>query len=148
MSYFKKFLEQEHFDKQLKKLAKKYEKKRIILYGVGKFFQVIKENYDLSCLNIIAVSDYKYQDCKVLTFDEDLGYNKISPHGIAMQNPDLVLLAVIDDYYVEKYFCEELFVNKSNKFKYKPLLKKSLNRKISEEYSKTVTNINPTVFFT
>ena len=146
MTYFKNLLEIENFDKQLKKLAPKYAGKRIILYGMGKFFRAIQENYDLSCLNIIAVSDYNFLDIMTPVKDEKLGYDKISPLAISTLKPDIVLLSVIDDYYVEKYFLEELFKDKSKKFKYTPFLKKSLNRKISEEYIRCTTNVNSTVF--
>ena len=146
MGYFKKILEVEQFDKQLANLAKKYSGKRVVLYGAGKFFQAIRENYDLSCLNIVAISDYNYLNFEAPVYDEMLGFNKVSPLQISAQKPDIVLLTVIDDYFVEKYFCEELFVDRSKKFRYKPIFIKSLNRKINEEYAKTSTNVNPTVF--
>ena len=130
----KKLLKELQFDKQLDVLSKKYNNKKIILYGAGKFFYTIKENYDLKKLNIIAISDKKFSDITAPIYDETLGYNKISPEAISSLKPDIVLLSLINDFYAEKYFREDLFLDKSKQFKYKVLLTKPLTRKIQEAF--------------
>ena len=60
---YKEFLEElktANFQKRIDDLAKKYKNNRIILYAAGILMDVIAENFDLSALNIIAISDIKY----------------------------------------------------------------------------------------
>ena len=46
--------------KQIDKLSKKLKNKKLVIYGAGDFAKVLFENYDLSKLNILAVSDKKF----------------------------------------------------------------------------------------
>ena len=41
-----------NFDKQFEKLIKRLKNKTVVIYGAGKMFQEIQNNYDLSKLNI------------------------------------------------------------------------------------------------
>ncbi len=81
------------FDKQLKKIKSKLKNKTIIIYGTGLLFQKIVENYDLSDLNIIGVSDRKY------TLEEEgsssFGYKVIPIDKIVQYKPDVVLIATL-----------------------------------------------------
>ena len=122
-------------DKQFEKLKRKYKDKKIILYGVGKYFQEIKASFDLSSLNIIAVSDKKYEDLEELTYDDSVGYNAISPRKIFDLKPDIVFLTVVEDFYVEQYFCEELFIEQKQKFKYRRFFKLTLAQIIEREFN-------------
>ena len=47
-------------EKQIEKISKKYKNKKIILYGMGEYFDEIQENFDLSKLNIVGVCDLKF----------------------------------------------------------------------------------------
>ena len=73
--YFKKYLKNIKFEKNLRDLKKKLKDKKIIIYGTGLLFQYINENFDLSELNILGVSDIKF------SVEQDgekyLGYNVI-----------------------------------------------------------------------
>ena len=78
MNNLKQYLEKHNFPKQLKNLKKKLKDKTVIIYGTGKLFKTIVENYDLTGLNIIGVTDKKY-----IIEDQgkfDFGY-KIIPHS-------------------------------------------------------------------
>lgn len=130
MNDFLELLKQEKFDNQLQKMIKRYKNKKLVLYGVGKFFHTIKNNYDLSKLNIIAVSDIMFKEIETPIFDEKLGYNKISPYCINKLKPDFVLISVLKDIYIEKFFNEQLFKDKNCRFKYKVLFQPSLSYKI------------------
>lgn len=134
MNEIKNKLTKYNFSQQLKKLEKKYKSKKIILYGTGKFFETIISNYDLSKLNIIAVSDLKYKNIDEETCN---GYKIVAPQNIHLLKPHIVLLALENDYYVEKYFYENLFKETGKKFKYKPILKIPLSVKIQEEWERT-----------
>ena len=134
MQYIDEFNAQ-RADKQFEQLKRKYKNKKIILYGVGKYFQEIRDNFDLATLNIISVSDKKYMDLEELTYDDSVGYNAISPRKIFDLKPDIVLLTVAEDFYVEQYFCEELFVTRKQKFKYRRFFKLTLAQIIEREFN-------------
>ena len=94
-------LEDFNFSKQIIKLTKKLKNKKVVVYGAGAFFQVMKNYYDLSGLNIIAIADKKFETNK-----EDFeGYKAIAPSEIVDLKPDVVLVAtksymtIIEDLY-------------------------------------------------
>ena len=89
---FQKYLKQRHFDKTLKRYIKKFEGKKIVVYGTGMLFEAITKNYDLSGLNIIAVSDRKYAATKP---DKYLGFETVAPDNIKDLQPDVVLVGVL-----------------------------------------------------
>ena len=134
MQEYKNILTTSDFDKQLKKLEKKYKNKKIILYGAGTFFKAIKKYYDLSNLNIVAISDISFNEFITPIYDEELGYHKISPYHINDLTPNIVLITTLKDYFIEKYFCENLFKEKKYRFKYDRLFKKKVSIQIMEEY--------------
>lgn len=130
MTDLRYYLELQNFPKRLEKLSKSYKNKKIVLYGCGEFFHFLKEKYNLSVLNIIAISDKRYIHQKQLIYDESLGYNVISPEQIYTLKPDIVLISVLHDIYIERYFCEELFKKTHKKFKYSALVKLPLSERI------------------
>lgn len=123
-----------NFEKQLKKLEKKYQNKKIILYGIGKYFDAIIENYNFSKLNIIAISDIEYEKLKKSNNKNLKNYNIVAPAKIHLLNPDIVLLTTENDYFIEKYFRETLFKETRKKFKYKPILTLPLYAKIQRDW--------------
>lgn len=129
-SEFLSILQTAKFDKQIEKMAKKYKNKKIVIYGAGQFFQCIKNNYDLSSLNIIAVSDKKFMKRRELTYDENIGFNTISPESIVDLEPDIVLIAVVEGYFIEQYIYEILFKECKKKFKYKMFVNLTLKQKM------------------
>lgn len=48
--------------KYINDIARKFKNKKIILYGAGMFYEILAENYDLSKLNIIGISDKKFEN--------------------------------------------------------------------------------------
>lgn len=121
-----------NFEKQLNKLSKKYQNKKIVLYGAGSFFDIIINNYNLSKLNIIAICDKKFESTD--SPESYAGYKTIAPEQIHTLKPDIVFLTLENEYYIEKYFHENLFKKNGKKFKYKPILALSLSIKIQEEW--------------
>ena len=125
---FLEYLDSIKFEKHLKKLAEKLKNKKIIIYGAGAFFQSIKEHYDLSQLNIIAISDRKFANhIEGETFWD---YLVCAPDEIKKINPDYVLVSmrwfvsIIDQLY-----CETLA---GTKIKIKPLIKKPVKELLKE----------------
>ena len=117
-----------NFEKYLDKLALELENKPVIVYGTGSMFQLIQENYDLSKLNIIGISDSKYS----INDDgqEDLGYRIISKENIKNYNVDAILLGVKNYSQFQKDFKNSFSLNDSVQIL--PLVKKSLLVQIKE----------------
>lgn len=109
-------LKKKKFDKQLKKLEKKIGKKSIAIYGTGILFEIINKNYNLSKLNVIALSDRK-----VTTEGEFLGYKTIPLKEIAALSPDYVLVSILNPLEI----IEDLEINefKNTKIKVRELVK-------------------------
>ena len=108
------------FDKQLKKLNKKLKNKAVIIYGTGLFFQKIKENYDLSGLNIIGVSDRKYTSEE--EGKESFGYKIVPLDKIIDYKPDYVLISTLKFLGIMDDFKNNVF--KGTKIKVLPLVDK------------------------
>lgn len=125
---FLTYLEKINLEKHLKKLAKKTENKKIIIYGAGAFFQVINEHYDLSQFNIVAISDKKFENHK--KNEKFLDYPVCGPAEIKELNPDYVLVATrwfVD--IIDNLYCKFL---SGTKIKVKPLIKKPLKELLKE----------------
>lgn len=108
-----KRLQKKNFQKKIDKLVKEYDNKRVLIYGAGTFFDDINNNYDLSKLNIVAISDRKFSE-----ETEYKGFKAIPPERINQENPDIVLIAMFKAIYIKEYFENEYFP-KYGKFKYK-----------------------------
>jgi glycosyltransferase involved in cell wall biosynthesis len=127
------FLRKKNFQKRINNLAQKYAGKKIVVYGCGILFEVIKENYDLSRLNIIGVSDNKFN------FEnpgEFMGYKTYGSYNFMLQKPDVVLVAMSKPVFAEDFFKYELF-EKFGKFKYESFVKLNrINRKILKDFNR------------
>ena len=85
IEYFKYVKEQ----KYINKLVKKYKNKKVLIYGAGTIGEVIFENYDISGLNIIAVSDKKFtKECSYK------GYKAIPVENIKEYKPDVIIFTL------------------------------------------------------
>lgn len=122
------YVEKFNFAKNLKKLKRKLKKKSVVIYGAGVFFQAIKKHFDISDINIIGISDRRFEGHK--EDEEFLGYKAYAPSELRELNPDYVLVAtkmyikIIEDLYFETL--------KDTKIKIKPLLKKDFITLIKE----------------
>ncbi len=116
------YLKKIGFEKHLKKVTKKLKNKRIVLYGAGTFFKVIYDNYDLSELNVVAISDKKFEDHE--ENEEFCGYKVIAPQEIKAVNPDYILVSTLKFVRIIENFYADLF--EGSKIKIKPLIKKPL----------------------
>ena len=96
--YLKFVDEQKYIDK----LAKKYKGKKILIYGAGTIAEHIFDNYDLSKLNIIAVSDKKYSSTSKYK-----DYIAIPPEDITDLNPDVILFTLYNYKSVKKDFKQQ-----------------------------------------
>ena len=87
---FLRELEKKNFSKYLRKLANKLAGKTVIFYGAGSYFNTINEYYNLNCLNILGISDIKFNNGSFGQFYGE--YKAIQPDEIIKVNPDYVLL--------------------------------------------------------
>lgn len=126
--YFK-YLEKIKFAKHLKKIEKKLKGKKVLIYGTGNLFQYIYENYDLSNINIIGISDKKYESCCEDKFFGDK-FPICTPDKIDELNPDFILVGTL--YFVKIIDILENKVVKNKKIKIKPLLNKPLSEIFNE----------------
>lgn len=117
---FIEYLEKIHFAKHLSKIAKKLKDKTVVIYGAGSFYQTLMNKYDLSCLNIIAISDRKFINHEDgATFN---GYKVCAPDEIKSLKPDYVLVSMIYPINVIEDLEETSL--KNVKVKIKPLINK------------------------
>lgn len=124
---YKAYLEKVKFDIWLKKIIKRAQNKQVIIYGIGNLFQYIYEHYDLSKLNIIGLSDIKFD-----YFEEEqkcFDFRTIKKNNIVKEKPDIILIGA--ENYVD------IILNFENNSEYKkieilPLIKKPLGTLIKE----------------
>ena len=87
------YLNKYETQKRINKLSKKYKRKRIVLFGAGQFAQVLFQNFDLSQLNIIAISDKKFEQEGVQEF---FGLNCVKPNDLKKMTYDVILISNLD----------------------------------------------------
>lgn len=125
---FIEYLETINTEKHLKKLSKKLKNKKVVIYGAGVFFQTIKEYYDLSKLNIIALSDRKFsQHEQDATFSD---YKVCSPDEIKGLNPDYVLVAT--RFFINIIESLEETILRKTGIKIRPLIRKPFMELLKE----------------
>ena len=113
MSTLEEHLKNCKFDKYLRNLIKKLKGKTILVYGTGTMFQYIQEHYDLSELNIVAVSDGKY--LLEQEGQEDLGYKIVPKEKLEDFDVDIVLLGLQNYVGVLCNFASVIYKEKNTK---------------------------------
>lgn len=103
--------------KQINRLAKKYNGKKIVIYGAGEYFQILVKNYDLSKLNIVAICDKKFEKDKNA---ESYGFTAIVPDDLKTLDYDLILVALLRDIYLCSYI--ETYILLDSKNEEKPVI--------------------------
>ena len=94
-----KYLREINTQRQLDKLAKKCSGKKILIYGAGSFFELICKSYDISKLNIVAISDLKFANDTSLN---NTRYRAIKPDEIKEFDCDVIVVALLNDLSVAK----------------------------------------------
>ncbi len=85
------YLKRKNFAKRLIKLKRQLNNKSVIIYGAGKLFRIIMDNYDLSNLNIIGVCDKSFSTADEAT--QIFGYPQIALHNLNLYDYDYILVA-------------------------------------------------------
>lgn len=107
LNYFKNVNAQ----KQIDKLVKKYHGKDVIIYGAGEYFRILKENFDISGLNIIGIVDKKFAFSKE---ENSYGYNPITLEELKEYKADVMLITLYEDVGIRNFLKYELLVNTPN----------------------------------
>lgn len=85
------YLKDIDFKNKLENLNKNLKDKKVILYGAGILLETAIEKYDFSKLNIIGISDKKFE---VEECSKCFNIQTVLPNKIVELNPDVILLAV------------------------------------------------------
>lgn len=93
---FSDYIRQINFPLQYKKIIKNLKNKKIVIYGAGSFFLYLIENYDFSPLNIIGISDTKFEKEDEGKYFK--GFRIIPKDKILDYEPEVILLGV-QNYY-------------------------------------------------
>ena len=101
IKYFKKNDEQEYINKIVEKL----KDKKIVLYGYGIIGKLLLDKYDLSKLNIVAISDAKFSN---IENHKIKNYIAVSPEKLCDMDYDIILSALKTDKPIFN------FLNKNN----------------------------------
>ena len=109
LNYFKEVNAQ----KQINKLAKKYKNKKIVIYGAGEYFKLLKNNFDINNLNIVGIADKKFETKK----EDVYGYQTIAAEELKTFDYDVILVALYDDVSLCDYLEYQLLVNTKNEDK-------------------------------
>jgi len=112
-----KYLKQVNFDKQYKKLIKKYRNREIVIYGAGQLFQLINNNYDLSKLNIVGICDRNFENNGEEYY---CGYKKLLIEDLVTHNTDLILTATFEYLGLIDHLRDHVF--KRKKVEYRPMV--------------------------
>ena len=110
LNYFKAV----HAQRQINKLARKYKNKKIVIYGAGEYFQILKNNFDLSKLNIVGIADKKFETSKD---SNPTPYLALAPDELKDFDFDVILVALYDDTSLCDYLEYQLLINTENEGK-------------------------------
>ena len=107
-----KYLHEINAQKQIDKIAKKYKGKKVLIYGAGTFFDLICKKYDISKLNIVAISDMKFaNDTSLNTTD----FKAIKPDDMKDFDCDVIIVALLNDLSVAKSIEKNILSESKNK---------------------------------
>lgn len=126
--HLKSILTNKSFQKRIDLLAKKYEGKKIVIYGAGLLFSVIEENYDLSKLNVIALADQKFYDDE--NFDYK-GFKGINSYELDKIDFDVILLSTYLSFDAIKTIKNDILPGRNCTIE--PFLKKNLFERLEEK---------------
>ena len=110
LTYFKQVKAQ----KQIDRLARKYKNKKIVIYGCGEYFRILYQNFDLSGLNIVGISDKKFEKQTDTNFTP---YKPLAPEDLKYFDFDIILVALYDDTSMCNFLNYKLLINTPNEGK-------------------------------
>jgi len=122
-------------EKQLNKLSKDFSGKKIVIYGAGDYFLMVKELLKTSGLNIAGISDKKFEISKNENPSE---YLPLTPDELKTFDYDAIFVCLKNDEKICDFIEYQLLMNTRNENKtviplFKPKNKKSSIKHLKEE---------------
>ncbi len=93
-------IKEEIFKTNFEKLIKKYKNKRVLLYGAGQYFDKILENHSFKELNIIGISDLRFEQGNE---DYYKNYKTIKPSNIKNLDVDVIIVTLVNYPSVKQF---------------------------------------------
>ncbi|MEI7473243.1 MAG: hypothetical protein WCK67_00555 [bacterium] len=124
----KEWLKKKKFQKRIDELAKKYKDKKVLIYGAGLLSSVIFDDYDLSNLDIIGVSDKRFYSGE----ETYRNFNAIPPDEIEDLTPDAIIMATYHTFDVKNFLENYVGLESNKNIKLEPMVKKNIKEKIEE----------------
>ncbi len=93
----KKYLLENNIEKQVKKLVKKCKNKKVVLYGAGEFFYIIKDLCDLSGFNVVGICDLKFTTNPETNKTD---YKTMVPNDLKTEDYDAIVITLYNDLIV------------------------------------------------
>jgi len=88
----KAYLKQINFKKVLNNFIQEIGTQKVLIYGAGLLFKTAVENYDFSKLNIVGISDKKFEEENAP--EQFIGFKTYKPDLIEELNPDYILITI------------------------------------------------------
>lgn len=84
-----------NLEKIIKKLKRKYKNKKIVIYGAGLYATEVLQKYDLSGLNIVAVTDMKYPIGLNEHQETFQGYKTLNPYDLFNIDFNVIFITIL-----------------------------------------------------
>ncbi len=125
---------EKNIQKRVDYLARRYKGKKVVIYGAGDYFLNLRDKCDLSGLNIVGISDRKFEVSK----DENpAGYTPLTPEELKTFDFDVIFVLLKNDEKMCDYIEYQLLMNTKNEDKTViPMLKNRFKNKAKEHYRK------------
>ena len=118
--------------KRIDALVKKYNGKQVVIYGAGDYFSFLKENCDLSGLNIVGISDRKFEVSKE---ENPSNYLPLTPDELKDFDFDVIFVLLKNDEKMCDYLEYQLLMNTKNEDKeIVPFFSTGYKNKAKEHY--------------
>ena len=125
----KKYLEGNNIQKQVQKLAKKCRNKKIVFYGAGEFFYLIKEMCDLSAFNTIGIADLKFTTNPE---QNKSGYKTLVPDDLKTEDYDAIIVTLYNDLQVLPHIEKAIKTSKNKNADIYPVMTPTLGYLLKE----------------
>ena len=107
-------LDKTNIKKRIEELAKKYNGMRFVIYGAGDYYTFIRDNFDLSVLNIVGISDKKFELSKSENPSE---YIALTPEELKTFDFDAVIVVLRNDEKMSDFIEYQLLIGTKNEDK-------------------------------
>ena len=129
----KKYLEENETSKQVEKLAKKCKNKKVVFYGAGEFFYLIKENCDLTKFNVIGLCDLKFTTNPETNKTE---YKTLVPDNLKTEDYDAIVITLYNDLQVLPHIEKAIKTSKNKNADIYPIMTPTIRYLFGQLFNK------------